>query len=66
MNARMGDNRFSVFAFPGKRKDVEKLLDWTPNLEVLTKIFSKLIREGSHQRDQQYGKHFLISIKNVH
>ncbi|MFJ7640594.1 VWA domain-containing protein [Peribacillus sp. NPDC097264] len=46
MNARMGDSRFSVFAFPGKRNDVEKLLDWTPNLEALTKIFSKLSTGG--------------------
>ncbi|MFD0051779.1 VWA domain-containing protein [Actinomycetes bacterium NPDC127524] len=46
MNARMGDNRFSVFVFPGKRKDVEKLLDWTPKLEVLTKIFPKLTTGG--------------------
>ncbi|MGE7663886.1 VWA domain-containing protein [Peribacillus sp. NPDC097197] len=46
MNARMGDSQFSVFAFPGKRNDVEKLLDWTPNLEALTKIFSKLSTGG--------------------
>ncbi|WP_419882628.1 VWA domain-containing protein [Peribacillus sp. B-H-3] len=46
MNARLGDNRFSVFVFPGKRKDVEKLLDWTPKLEVLTKIFPKLTTGG--------------------
>ncbi|MGE6261267.1 VWA domain-containing protein [Heyndrickxia sporothermodurans] len=42
LNARMGNNQFSVFVFPGKRKDVEKLLDWTPKLESLTNIFSKL------------------------
>ena len=42
LNARMGNNQFSVFVFPGKRKDVEKLLEWTPNLESLTSVFSKL------------------------
>lgn len=42
LNARMGNNQFSVFVFPGKRKDVEKLLDWTPRLESLSTIFSKL------------------------
>jgi Ca-activated chloride channel homolog len=42
----MGDNRFSVFVFPGKRNDVEKLLDWTPKLESLTSIFSKLSTGG--------------------
>ncbi|GAA0320676.1 VWA domain-containing protein [Bacillus carboniphilus] len=42
LNARMGNNLFSVYVFPGKRKDVEKLLDWTPKLESLTSVFSKL------------------------
>lgn len=46
MNARQGDNQFSVFVFPGKNNDVEKLLDWTPKLEVLTKIFPKLTTGG--------------------
>lgn len=46
LNARMGDNKFSVFVFPGKRQDVEKLLDWTPRLETLTSIFSKLSPGG--------------------
>jgi Ca-activated chloride channel homolog len=46
LNARSGDNRFSVFVFPGKKNDVEKLLDWTPRLESLTSIFSKLTTGG--------------------
>ncbi len=46
LNARMGNNRFSVFVFPGKKKEVEKLLDWTPNLEALTSIFPKLTTGG--------------------
>jgi Ca-activated chloride channel homolog len=46
LNARMGDNKFAVFVFPGKRKNVEKLLDWTPKLESLTTIFSKLTPGG--------------------
>lgn len=46
LNARSGDNRFSVFVFPGKKNDVEKLLDWTPRLESLTTIFSKLSTGG--------------------
>ena len=41
LNARMGENRFSVFVFPGKKNDVEKLLDWTPKLESLTEYFFK-------------------------
>ncbi|MBL5767108.1 hypothetical protein B5V88_10215 [Heyndrickxia sporothermodurans] len=46
LNARMGNNQFSVFVFPGKKKDVEKLLDWTPELESLTGVFSKLTVGG--------------------
>ncbi|MDQ0216183.1 Ca-activated chloride channel family protein [Oikeobacillus pervagus] len=46
MNARMGNNLFSVYAFPGNKKDVEKLLDWTPKLESLTSVFSKLTPGG--------------------
>ncbi|WP_246946048.1 vWA domain-containing protein [Bacillus pinisoli] len=46
LNARMGDNRFSVFVFPGKKKDVEKILDWTPKLETLTSVFPKLTSGG--------------------
>ncbi|MGJ7923184.1 VWA domain-containing protein [Neobacillus sp. LXY-4] len=46
LNARSGDNRFAVFVFPGKKNDVEKLLDWTPNLQSLTTIFSKLSTGG--------------------
>lgn len=46
LNARSGENLFSVFVFPGKRNDVEKLLDWTPRLESLTTVFQKLTTGG--------------------
>ncbi len=46
LNARSGENRYSVFVFPGKKKDVEKLMDWTPRLESLTSIFPKLSTGG--------------------
>lgn len=46
LNARSGENRFSVFVFPGKKGEVDKLLDWTPKLESLTGIFSKLTTGG--------------------
>lgn len=46
LNARIGDNRFSVFVFPGKRKEVEKILDWTPRLESLSSVFPKLTSGG--------------------
>ncbi len=46
LNARSGNNFFSVFVFPGKKNEVEKLLDWTPNLGSLTKVFSQLTTGG--------------------
>ncbi len=46
LNARMGDNRFSVFVFPGKKKQVERILDWTPKLETLKTVFPKLTSGG--------------------
>jgi Ca-activated chloride channel family protein len=46
LNARSGNNNYSVLVFPGKRNNVEKVLDWTPNLQSLTKIFSQLTTGG--------------------
>ncbi|MCU9615274.1 VWA domain-containing protein [Caldibacillus lycopersici] len=46
LNARLGNNLFSLFIFPGKKNDVEKLLDWSPRLETLTSAFSKLTPGG--------------------
>lgn len=44
--ARMGNNRFSLFVFPGKQKNVEKLLDWSPRRDAISSVFSKLIPGG--------------------
>jgi Ca-activated chloride channel family protein len=46
LNARTGDNRFAVFVFPGKRGDVEKIVDWTPRIEELSTVFPKLTSGG--------------------
>ena len=46
LNARIGENQFSLFVFPGKRNKVEKLLDWSPRLETLTTVFTKLTIGG--------------------
>jgi Ca-activated chloride channel homolog len=46
LNARTGDNQFSVFVFPGKQGNVEKVMDWTPNLEALSSVFPKLTSGG--------------------
>lgn len=46
LNSRIGQNRFSIFAFPGKRNDVEKILDWTPRLDSISSVFPKLTTGG--------------------
>lgn len=46
LNSRIGKNRFSLYSFPGKRKDVDKLLSWTPKIESLTGVFHKLSSGG--------------------
>lgn len=46
LTSRIGHNRFSVYSFPGKREDAEKLLDWTPKIDSLTGVFNKLVSGG--------------------
>lgn len=46
LNSRIGENRFSLYSFPGKRKDVDKLLSWTPKIDSLTGVFHKLSSGG--------------------
>ena len=46
LNSRIGDNRYAVLIFPGKKDEVEKVLDWTPKLESLSSIFPKLSTGG--------------------
>lgn len=46
LNARSGENLFSVSVFPGKRTEVERVMDWSPKLESLSKIFAKLTTGG--------------------
>lgn len=46
LTSRLGQNRFSLYSFPGKRKEIDKLLDWTPKLDSLTGIFHKLSSGG--------------------
>ncbi|MGU5103595.1 hypothetical protein MAX26_24695, partial [Escherichia coli] len=38
--------RYAVLVFPGKKDEVEKVLDWTPKLESLSSIFPKLSTGG--------------------
>lgn len=46
MQARVGENSFALLAFPGKRKDTENLVDWTPKINELTAVFNKLSPGG--------------------
>src|SRR5699024_4232325 len=46
LNARIGRNRFSIFRFPGKRKDLQEVLDWSPKLESISHLFPKLTSGG--------------------
>ncbi|MFC0300076.1 VWA domain-containing protein [Virgibacillus soli] len=46
LNARIGRNRFSIFSFPGKRKDIQKIFDWSPRLDSISTIFPKLTSGG--------------------
>lgn len=46
LNARIGRNRFCIFNFPGKRKAIEKVLDWSPKLDSISTIFPKLTSGG--------------------
>ncbi|KMK74502.1 VWA domain-containing protein [Alkalihalobacillus pseudalcaliphilus] len=46
LTSRIGENQFALYSFPGKRKAVERLMDWTPRLGALTGIFHKLSSGG--------------------
>ena len=46
MNARIGQNRFSIFSFPGKRKSIQKVFDWSSQLDSVSTIFPKLSSGG--------------------
>ncbi len=46
LNARVGRNRFSIYSFPGKRKDIDKVLDWSPKLDSISSVFPKLTSGG--------------------
>ena len=46
MNARIGRNRFSIYQFPGKRKPIQLLVDWTEQLSSISSVFSKIATGG--------------------
>jgi Ca-activated chloride channel family protein len=46
LNARIGRNRFCIFSFPGRRKDIDQVLDWSPKLDAISSVFPKLTSGG--------------------
>jgi Ca-activated chloride channel family protein len=42
LNSRSGHNQFSIYTFPGKKQSIDRLLDWTPQLDTLGKLFKKI------------------------
>lgn len=46
LNARIGKNRFCIYRFPGKRQDIELVLDWSPRLDSISQVFPKLSSGG--------------------
>ncbi|MFD1849248.1 VWA domain-containing protein [Oceanobacillus bengalensis] len=46
LNSRIGKNRFCIYSFPGKRKDIQKVFDWSPKLDSISAVFPKLTSGG--------------------
>lgn len=46
LGARSGENLFSLYSFPGKRHDTERILDWGPKIESIHKVLTKLSSGG--------------------
>src|SRR5699024_8191969 len=46
LNARIGSNRFCIYSFPGKKKDIDKVFDWSPQLDAVSTVFPKLTSGG--------------------
>lgn len=46
LNSRIGDNQFAIYSFPGKKKAINKILDWSTKLDQLETVFPKLTSGG--------------------
>ncbi|RYM04923.1 VWA domain-containing protein [Sporolactobacillus sp. THM7-7] len=44
--ARMGSNRFCLYLFPGKRRIIQRVVAWTPHLENIEQVFTKISSRG--------------------
>ncbi|WP_085993727.1 vWA domain-containing protein [Oceanobacillus senegalensis] len=72
LNSRIGKNRFCIYSFPGRRKDLQKILDWSPQLNSISNVFPKLTSGGItptgpalREAIYQFGKKSLLrSLRN--
>lgn len=46
LSARMGDNLFALYLFPGKRQPVRRAVGWTRKLEHIEHAFAKVGARG--------------------
>lgn len=46
LNARIGANEFALHTFPGRKRETEKVLDWSPKIEEIHHVLSKLSSGG--------------------
>lgn len=46
LNARSGSNQFSVYSFPDPKHTITQMVDWTPELGAVNRLFSKLNSGG--------------------
>ncbi|WP_085522362.1 VWA domain-containing protein [Tuberibacillus sp. Marseille-P3662] len=46
LNSRVGKNQFCLYTFPGKRKPIDQVLSWTPKMDAIHNVFSKLASGG--------------------
>lgn len=47
MQSRLGENRFSLWTFPGRRDYADKKMDWSSQLASLEKMFRSLSTQGT-------------------
>lgn len=46
LSARIGANEFALHTFPGRKKETERILDWSPKIDDINRVFSKLSSGG--------------------
>lgn len=57
MQARVGENRFSLWVFPGVGCEVERKMDWSSQFSSLEKCLLPLLRKERRLQDQLLRRH---------